>query len=79
MSTWNFIKQILERLSRNSVLFNVRRKYKKKVIDIEFSKIQIDFMKKIGISFNFSNISDEDYTPNKDGEMRESILDMFDV
>ena len=79
MSTWNFIKQILERLSRNSVLFNVRRKYKKKVIDIEFSKTQMDFMKKIGISFNFSNISDEDYTPNKDGEMCESILDMFDV
>lgn len=39
----------------------VRRKYKKKVIDIEFNKTQIDFMKKIGISFNFSNISDEDY------------------
>ena len=39
----------------------------------------MDFMKKIGISFNFSNISDEDYTPNKDGEMCESILDMFDV
>lgn len=56
-------------------------------------------MKKIGISFNFSNISDddyilieekvsaylqkkgfnEDYTPNKDDEMCESILDMFDV
>lgn len=51
----------LERFSRNSVLFNVRRKYKKKVIDIEFSKTQIDFMKKIGISFNFSNISDDDY------------------
>ena len=98
MSTWNFIKQILEQPSRNSVLFNVRR-YKKKVIDIEISKTQIDFMKKIGISFNFSNISDEDYilieekvsaylqkkgfnedyTPNKDGEMCESILDMFDV
>lgn len=60
-------------------MFNVRRKYKKKVIDIEFSKTQIDFMKKIGISCNFSNISDEDYTPNKDGEMCESILDMFDV
>ncbi len=49
------------------------------MIDIEFSKTQIDFMKKIGISCNFSNISDEDYTPNKDGEMCESILDMFDV
>lgn len=49
------------------------------MIDIEFSKTQIDFMKKIGISFNFSNISDEDYTPNKDGEMCESIVDMFDV
>lgn len=77
----------------------VRRKYKKKVIDIEFNKTQIDFMKKIGISFNFSNISDEDYilieekvsaylqkkgfnedyTPNRDGEMCESILDMLDV
>lgn len=88
-----------ERFSKNVVLFNVRRKYKKKVIDIEFSKTQIDFMKKIGISFNFSNISDddyilieekvsdylqkkgfnEDYTPNRDGEMCESILDMFDV
>lgn len=51
----------LERFSKNVVLFNVRRKYKKKVIDIEFSKTQIDFMKKIGISFNFSNISDDDY------------------
>lgn len=63
---------------------------------MKFSKSQIEFMKKIGISIDFNNISDddyivieekvsehlqkkgfnEDYSPNKDGEMCETILDI---
>lgn len=62
-----------------------------------FAENQIEFMKEIGISINFSNISDddyvaieervseylqkkgynEDYSPNEDGKMCESILDML--
>lgn len=65
--------------------------------DMKFSENQIEFMKKIGISINFDNASDnnqieieekvsdylqkkgfnEDYSPNKDGEICESILDML--
>lgn len=64
---------------------------------MKFSENQIEFMKKIGISINFDNASDnnqieieekvsdylqkkgfnEDYSPNKDGEICESILDML--
>lgn len=32
----------------------------KKVIDMKFNKNQIEFMKKIGISINFEDISDDD-------------------
>lgn len=62
-----------------------------------FAENQIEFMKEIGISINFSNISDddyvaieeriseylqkkgfnEDYSPNEDGKMCESILDVL--
>ena len=64
---------------------------------MKFNNNQIEFMKKIGISINFDNISDddyvkieekvsvhlqkkgynEDYLPNRDGEMCESILDVL--
>lgn len=68
-----------------------------RVIDM-FSKKQIEFMHKIGISINsFDNLTDsdyeqietkvsehlqkkgfdKDYSPTKDGEMCESILDML--
>ena len=62
-----------------------------------FAENQIEFMKEIGISIKFSNISDDDhvaieekaseylqkkgfngdYSPNEDGKMCESILDML--
>ena len=32
----------------------------KKVIDMKFNKNQIEFMKKIGISINFEDVSDDD-------------------
>lgn len=32
----------------------------KKVIDMRFNKNQIEFMKKIGISINFEDVSDDD-------------------
>ena len=69
----------------------------KVVIDMKYNNNQIEFMKKIGISIDFNNISDEDYveieekvsdylqkkgfnedySPNKEGKMCESILDML--
>ena len=62
-----------------------------------FAENPIEFMKEIGISIKFSNISDDDhvaieekaseylqkkgfngdYSPNEDGKMCESILDML--
>lgn len=64
---------------------------------MKYNNNQIEFMKKIGISIDFNNISDEDYveieekvsdylqkkgfnedySPNKEGKMCESILDML--